>query len=81
MHSTDTYAAPKVPRPRIRRIYWRPCVLPPPDEPKNRPTARGDTFCTCIVENAGVDGGETEEDDRERGKSDAGVGKVELASA
>jgi hypothetical protein len=80
VHIIDTCAAPKVPRPRIRRIHRRPCVLPSPDEPKDRSAARGDIYCTCIVEDAGVEGGETEEDDRAGGKSNAGVGKVESGS-
>jgi len=80
LHNIDTCAAPKVARPRIRRIHRRACVLPSPGEPKNRSAARGDTFCTRIVENAGVEGGETEEDDRAGGKSNAGLGKVDWAS-
>ena len=79
VHDIDTCAAPKVARPRIGSIHWRACILPSPDEPKNRPAARRDTFCTHIVENAGVERGETEEDDRAGGESSADVGKVDWA--
>lgn len=80
VHSIDTCAVPKVPRPGAGCIHWRPCILSSPDKPKNRPAARRDTFRTCIVENAPVERGETEEDDRAGGKSNARVVEVDWAS-
>ena len=78
MPSTDPCASPKVPRPRTWCVHRRPGVLPPPNEPKDRPATRRVTLCTRIMEIAGMEGGETEENDRTGGKGNAGVGKVNL---
>jgi len=79
-NSTDTCALSKDSRPRTRCVYWRPCILPPPDEPKDCSAGRGDTLCTCVVEGAGMEGGETEEDDRGREKGNARIDTVKRAS-
>ena len=80
MHNFDVCTPLKVPRPRTWCIHRGIGVLPSPDEPKDRPATRRDTICTHVMEISGMERGETEENDRTRGKSNAAVGKVEWVS-